>query len=141
MIKRINHLGVIVKNVEEAMDLYAKAFGFRQSGELLTVPEEGLKTVFISIGDVTIELFEPIDPKSGLAKFIEKRGEGLHHISLEVDNIDQELDSLAKEGIELIDRKARPFKGAKLAFVHPQSTKGVLIELLQRAEPEEGGSK
>ncbi|MGD0918635.1 MAG: methylmalonyl-CoA epimerase [Thermodesulfobacteriota bacterium] len=131
MITKINHVGVIVKNIEEALDLYTKTLGFKPA-EVLTSKEAGVKTVMISLGEVTLELTEPIDPQGGLQKFLEKRGEGIHHISLEVDDINQERDLLESKGIQFIDKKPEYFEGAFISFIHPKSTKGVLIELIQR---------
>lgn len=130
MIKKIDHVGVVVKDIEKALDLYTNILGFKSAG-ILTSKEAGVKTVMISLGEVTLELTEPIDPQSGVQKFLDTRGEGIHHISLEVDDINQERDSLEAKGIHLIDKEPRFFEGALVSFVHPKSTRGVLIELLQ----------
>ncbi len=130
MIKKINHVGLVVKNIEEALDLYVNTLGFKSS-EILTSKEDGIKTVMVSLGEVTFELMEPIDPRGGVQKFLENRGEGIHHVSLEVDDIVLERNSLESKGIRLIDEKPRSFEGSIVSFVHPQSTRGVLIELLQ----------
>jgi methylmalonyl-CoA epimerase len=79
-----------------------------------------------------IELLEPIDPQGGIAKFLENRGEGIHHICLEVEDVDHELTTLAKKGVQLIDKQGRPGLAGKIGFLHPKSTKGVLIELAQK---------
>jgi methylmalonyl-CoA epimerase len=79
-----------------------------------------------------IELLEPIDPQSGVAKFLESRGEGIHHICFEVENVDQELCTLADKGAQLLDKQGRPGLAGKVGFIHPKSTKGVLIELVQK---------
>jgi methylmalonyl-CoA epimerase len=131
MITKINHVGVVVKNIEGALDLYTNILGFKP-GEVLTSKEAGIKTVMISLGEVTLELTEPIDPQSGLQKFLEKRGEGIHHISLEVEDINQERTLLESKGIQFADKKPEYVKGAFVSFIHPKSTKGVLIELIQR---------
>jgi len=132
MIKKINHVGVVVKNIEEALDLYVNTLGFKSS-EILTSKEDGIKTVMVSLGEATLELMEPTDPQGGVQKFLETRGEGIHHISLEVDDINQERNSLESKGIRLIDEKLRYFEGVLVSFVHPKSTRGVLIELVQLA--------
>jgi methylmalonyl-CoA epimerase len=132
MIMKINHVGVIVKNIEGALDLYTNTLGFK-SAEVRISKEVGIKTVMISRGEVTLELTEPIDPQSGLQKFLEKRGEGIHHISLEVEDINKERELLESKGIQFIDKKPEYVQGTFVSFVHPKSTKGVLIELIQRA--------
>ena len=132
MMKKINHVAVVVKNIEEALDLYVQTMGFKAS-EVLTSKEDGIKTVMVSLGEITLELMEPIDPQGGVQKFLETRGEGIHHISFEVDDIKEERSSLESKGIRLIEKEPRYFEGAFLSFVHPKSTGGVLIELIQWA--------
>ncbi len=131
MIKRIDHTAIVVRNIEETLELYSKLFGLKAS-HIETVPDQGVKTALIPIGDTEIELLEPIDPQGGVAKFLERRGEGLHHISLEVDDVDQELSSLEGKGAELIDKKGRKGVAGRIGFLHPKSTRGVLIELAQK---------
>jgi methylmalonyl-CoA/ethylmalonyl-CoA epimerase len=130
MIKKIHHVGVVVKNIEEALDLYINTLGFKAS-EIKLSKEDGIKTVMVSIGEAALELMEPIDPQGGVKKFLETRGEGIHHISLEVDDINQECHTLEGKGIQLIDKEPRYFDGVLVTFVHPKSTKGVLFELFQ----------
>ena len=130
MITKINHVGVVVKNIEGALDLYTNTLGFKPA-EILIAKEAGVKTVMISLGEATLELTEPIDPQSGVQKFLETRGEGIHHISLEVDDINKERDLLESKGIQFIGKGPEYFGGALVSFIHPKSTKGVLIELIQ----------
>ena len=132
MIKKINHVGIVVKSIEDALDLYVNTLGFKQA-EIFTSKEDGIKTVMVSLNEVTLELMEPIDPQGGIQKFLERRGEGIHHISLEVDDINQERDSMVSKGIRLIEKRPRYFEGAWVSFVHPNSTRGVLMELIQWA--------
>ena len=130
MVKEVSHIGILVRNLGETLQLYQDLFGAKP-GKIETVAEQGVKTVLVDMGGATkLEFLEPL-PESGMAKVLEKRGEGLHHISLEVDNINQSLDSLASKGVELIDKKARGGLEGMVAFVHPKSVKGVLIELCQ----------
>lgn len=131
MIKRVDHISVAVKNLDEALDVLNKVFGFK-AAHTETIPDQGVKAALIRIGDGEIELIEPIDPEGGVAKFIERRGEGIHHICLEVDNIDEELKSLAAKGVDLIDKQPRSGLAGRIGFVHPRSTKGILIELAQK---------
>jgi len=132
MIKKIDHIAIAVKNLDEALQLYDNLFGVKPS-KIETIPQQGVKAALLPMGEGSeIELLEPIDPQSGVAKFIASRGEGMHHICLEVDNVDAELGSLANKGVQLIDKQGRPGLVGKVGFLHPKSTKGVLIELAQK---------
>jgi len=131
MIKRVDHICIAVKSLDETLGVLNSVFGFKSS-HTETLPDQGVKAALVPIGDGEIELIEPIDPEGGVAKFIERRGEGIHHICLEVDNIDEELKSLAAKGVELIDKQPRKGLAGMIGFVHPRSTKGVLIELAQK---------
>jgi len=132
MIKKVDHIAIAVRNLDEALQLYDKLFGARPS-KIETIPQQGVKAALIPMGQGSeIELLEPIDPQSGVAKFIESRGEGIHHICLEVEDVDLELDTLAAKGVQLIDKQGRPGLAGKVGFLHPKSTKGVLIELAQK---------
>jgi methylmalonyl-CoA/ethylmalonyl-CoA epimerase len=131
MIKKIEHLGIAVKDINASNDLYTKLFG-KQPYKLEEVESEGVKTSFFMIGESKIELLEATNSDSAIAKFIEKKGEGIHHIAFEVDDIDAEIARLKNEGFELIH--TTPKDGAdnkRIAFLHPKSTNGVLIELCQ----------
>ena len=131
MIKKVHHVAIAVKNLDEALKVYENLFGVKAS-KIENVPEQGLKVALIPIGDGSeIEFLEPIDPNGGVAKFLESRGEGIHHICLEVDNIDQALNTVAERGCQLIDKKSRKGLAGQIGFLHPKSTKGVLIELAQ----------
>lgn len=133
MFKRIDHVGVIVNSIEEAATLFSECFGFRKTDTLPEMaPQEDFRSVFLVAGDVTIELIEPTNPNGALANFLQKRGEGLHHISIEVDDIDQKLDSLKAKGVRLINEQAQAVGNSKVAFVHPSATKGILVELTEK---------
>lgn len=130
MVKGVDHIGILVGNLEETLQLYQNLFGAK-SGKIKTLPERGVKGAMVDVGgDTKFEILEPL-PESAMAKALEKRGEGVQHICFEVDNVDQELASLSEKGVELIDKKARPGFEGMVAFLHPKSTKGVLIELCQ----------
>jgi len=134
MIKKLHHVSIAVKNLDEALKLYEQLFDLKAS-KVEVVPEQGVKAALIPIGDgAEIEFIEPIDPNGGVAKFLENKGEGIHHICLEVDNIDQALNTISERGCQLIDKKSRNGLAGKIGFVHPKSTKGVLIELAQTDE-------
>ena len=132
MIKKVDHVAIAVKSLDEALQLYDNLFGAKPT-KIETLPQQGVKAAILPMVEgCEIELLEPIDPQGGVAKFIESRGEGIHHICLEVDNVDEELGSLADKGVQLIDKQGRPGLAGKVGFLHPKSTKGVLIELAQK---------
>jgi len=131
MIKRVDHIAIAVKSLDEALGVFEGLLGVK-AAHIETVAEQGVKAALIPIGDGEIELIEPIDPEGGVAKFIERRGEGIHHICLEVDNVDEELKSLAARGVELIDKQGRKGLAGKVGFLHPRAAKGVLIELAEK---------
>jgi lactoylglutathione lyase/methylmalonyl-CoA/ethylmalonyl-CoA epimerase len=129
LFKKISHIGVAVSNIDEAIKLYSGILGLKVTG-IETVEEQKVKSAMIPVGESRIELMESTDPEGPVGKFIAKRGEGIHHISLEVDDIDKMLEKLSKAGVELIDKKARVGAGGnKIAFIHPKSMHGVLLEL------------
>lgn len=132
MIEKIDHLGIAVKSIEEALKIYTDILGLKVTGEEV-VEEQKVKTAFIPVGESKIELLESTAPDGPIAKHIEKRGEGIQHIAFKVDNIEKALKSLKQKGVRLIDEKPRfGAGGAKIAFIHPKDTKGVLIELCER---------
>ena len=134
MIKKIDHIGVAVKNLNEAMRMYREGLGLEIEGTE-EVKEQRVKVAFIPVGETRIELIESTDPNGVIAKFIERRGEGIHHIALEVDHIEEALQKLKERGVQLIDEKPRiGAHGMKIAFLHPRSTKGVLLELCEKQE-------
>lgn len=131
MIKRVHHVSIAVNNLDEALKTWEELFGFKPS-KVEPVPDQRVLAALIPIGEEgEIELVQPSDPESAVAKFLERRGEGIHHICLEVDDVDQELKSLAERGVELIDKQGRIGLAGKIGFVHPKSTRGVLVELAQ----------
>lgn len=134
MLGRINHVGIVVKSIEEGLVLYSGRFGFRHT-DILDAPQERMKTTMVLTGDINIELMEPVNPESSVGRFLAKHGEGLHHISFEVDDIDRTLNLLAREGIQPVDMRSRYFLGSKVNFLHPNFTRGVLIELIQKKAP------
>lgn len=132
MITKIDHIGVAVNSIDEASKVYTDILGLKLEG-IEVVEEQKVKTAFIPVGESEIELLEATDPSSAVAKFIEKKGEGIQHIALRVENIDKALDELKSKGVRLIDEKPRKGAGgARIAFIHPKATNGVLIELCER---------
>jgi methylmalonyl-CoA/ethylmalonyl-CoA epimerase len=133
MIENIAHIGIAVKNIDEHLRFYRDILGMKV-GERMKVPEQGVEVIFLETGDTRIELLQPLDENSNINKFLQKRGEGIHHICFEVDDIEAALKELKSKGIQPIDDKPR--KGADgdlVAFLHPKSTGGVLIELEEPA--------
>lgn len=131
MIKAINHIGIAVKDLDASIELFKKIFNF-ESIHKEVVADQKVAVGSFKVGDVLIELTSPTADDSPIAKFIEKRGEGIHHIAFETDNVSNELSRLSEEGIQLIDKAPRP--GAHdmlISFLHPKSTNGVLMELCQ----------
>ncbi len=128
---KIEHIGIAVKNIETSNELFEKLFG-EPHYKTESVESEGVKTSFFKVGENKIELLEATNEDSPIAKFIEKKGEGIHHIAFDVDDIEKEIKRLKEEGFTILNNK--PKKGADnklVAFLHPKSTNGVLIELCQ----------
>ncbi|MDH7477929.1 MAG: methylmalonyl-CoA epimerase [Candidatus Bathyarchaeota archaeon] len=133
MFRGVDHVGVAVKNLDEAISLYQDVLGFKLEG-VHVLNERKVKVAFLSSGGETqIELLEPLGSDSPVAKFLENRGEGIHHIAVRVENIDVVLEDFKRKGVVLVDEKPRMgAEGAKIAFVHPKSTKRVLLELIMK---------
>ncbi len=132
-VRRIHHVAIAVRSIDETLKLLGELFDLKAE-RIEEVPDQGVKAALIPIGDAELELLEPTDPSGGVAKFLEKRGEGIHHICFEVEDVDRELERLAAKGVELIDKKGRKGLAGKIGFIHPRSVKGVLVELAQKAE-------
>jgi len=129
--KKIEHIGIAVRNIEQASSIYERLLGFK-SYKREIVKSEGVITAFFKIGDEKIELLEADSSDSPIAKFIEKRGEGIHHIAISVDDIRAEMKRLKEEGFHLLSDVPKPGADNKLVcFLHPKDTNGVLIELCQ----------
>ncbi len=136
MLNKIYHLGYAVEDIEAAARFYRTHFGV-EPGEPEEVEEQGIIATMFRVGDSTIELVQPTRPDSPVGKFLQKRGEGFHHVAFEVENLDEALSKLESEGVELIDRKPRiGAGGTRMAFVHPRSAFGVLTELVELRDKE-----
>ena len=132
--KKIEHIGIAVSNLKKSNELFTKIFG-KAPYKTEVVESEGVSTSFFLTGENKIELLEATSPDSPVAKFIEKRGEGIHHIALSVDNIEEALERFRAAGVRLID--SIPRKGAhntRVAFIHPSTTHGVLLELVEHGK-------
>ena len=130
MITRIDHIGIAVKSIEDALKLYTDALGLEVKG-IEIVEAQKVRTAIIPVGESKIELLESTDPEGVIARYIEKRGEGLHHLALAVSDIEQALDDLQSKEVPLIDEKPRSgVEDSRIAFLHPKAA-GVLIELVE----------
>jgi len=131
----MDHIGVAVKNLDDALKVYRDLLGFKVEG-IQTLKERKVKAAFLSTGGETqIELIESLGSDSAVAKFLETRGEGIHHFAMRVDDIENVLKELKQKGVSLIDEKPRPgADGKKVAFLSPKSAKGVLLELVEKLE-------
>jgi len=130
----LDHIGIAVRDLGQALAFYRDALGLEVEPPE-EVPSQRVRAHVVPVGEATIELLEPTSPDSPIARFIEKRGPGLHHVTLRVDDLRVVLDRLKERGIRLIDEQPRPgAEGALIAFVHPASTHGVLVELKQRVK-------
>lgn len=129
-IKKINHVAVVVEDIDSALSFWRDVMGLALD-HIEAVPSQSSKVAFIPVGDSEIELVQPTDPDSGLGKFLDKRGEGLHHLCLEVEDIEGMLAILKEKGARLINEEPIELPGRKMAFVHPKAANGVLVELYE----------
>lgn len=130
-VKHIEHIGIAVKDLDQAVSLYEMILGIKCYKQE-SVPDQKVRTAFFRVGPTKIELLESTDPDGPVGKFIEKKGEGIHHIAFSVEDIDGQLRDYEHKGIILIDNKPRKgAEGLDIAFLHPKSTAGVLIEICE----------
>jgi methylmalonyl-CoA epimerase len=132
-ISHIEHLGIAVKSLDEAIPYYEKILGLKCHA-IEEVPDQKVKTAFFKVGATKIELLEGTDPESSVSKFIEKRGEGIHHIAFAIeDGVQDALDEVSEKGVQVIDKAPRKgAEGLQIAFLHPKSTHGVLTEFCEK---------
>jgi len=128
MLKRVNHIGIAVKDLDQAMEFWRRTFGVDTPAPVV---EKDMKICMMKLGDVLVELIAPIGTEGVMAKHIEKRGEGLHHICYEVENIYKAVEELEAQGISLVNREPREGAEGKIVFLHPKATNGVLTEIVQ----------
>jgi methylmalonyl-CoA/ethylmalonyl-CoA epimerase len=129
-IKKINHVAIAVGNIESILPFWQEALGLSVD-HIEDVPSQKARVAFLPVGDSEIELVQPTDPATGMAKFLKEKGPGMHHLCLEVENIDHALEELKEKGVQLINETAQVLPGRKMAFIHPKSTGGVLVELYE----------
>lgn len=135
MAKRIDHVAIIVRNLEQALTFYRDTLGLVPR-EIKDVPTEEVRIAFLPLGGPggsEIELIEPTNAASSLSRFLEKRGEGLHHLCLEVEDIDASLREMREQGAAVLDQEPRIAAEGRAIFLHPKGTNGVLLELLEKA--------
>ena len=131
MAQHLNHVAIAVEDMDEALGMYGDLFGLDPS-EVEDIEEQGVRAALLQVGGSQLELIQPLDTESGVAKFIERRGPGLHHVCFEVDGLQGALDRLdAEQGVQLIDRSPRRGLAGMIAFLHPRSTGGTLVELVE----------
>jgi methylmalonyl-CoA/ethylmalonyl-CoA epimerase len=129
--RRIDHIGIAVEDLEAALVPYVEGLGM-EVAHREEVPTERVRVAMLPVGETKIELLEPTDPESAIAKFIERRGQGIHHIALAVDDVGETLESLKAAGVRVIDSEPRPGAGGtRVAFAHPKGFGGVLVELVE----------
>ncbi len=132
MVNKIDHIGIVVKDADEALKAYSDMFGF-EVVETIDGPAGEFKAVLVRVADITLEFLQPLTDEGSFAKFLKERGGGLHHISFATNNIKHDLKTLKEQGRELINEEPMSLPDAKIAFVHPNAAENVLIELVQRA--------
>ncbi|HPR34569.1 MAG TPA: methylmalonyl-CoA epimerase [Anaerolineaceae bacterium] len=129
-IKKINHVAIVVRDIEESLKFWESALGLKLH-HVEDVPSQASKVAFIPVGESEIELVQPTTEDSGLAAYLEKRGEGMHHLCIEVDDIEAKMQELKDAGVRMINDVPQVLPGRKMAFIHPKSASGVLVELYE----------
>ena len=130
--RHINHVAIAVRDIEVSLGFYRATFGV-VTNEIVDIPDQGVRAALVRIGGSQLELIEPTDDSGGVARFIDRQGEGLHHICFEVDDLAARLGQLRDAGLELVDEAPREGLSGDIAFIHPKSTGGVLVELVNAA--------
>ncbi len=133
-IKKIDHVALVVRNIDDVLRLYRDVFGLR-AGHVFTLKDQRVKAALLRLGEAELELIAPTDAESGVAKFLERSGEGLHHVCYESDDIQGDLLALEGKGCQLVDKEPRPGLAGMIGFVHPRSTHGALTELCEKPLP------
>jgi len=133
MIKRLNHVGVIVHNLDDTLKIYERIFGLKPT-TVKTAMEGKARVAFVPVGDGEIELIQPLDPNMPQSKFLQTRGQGIHHISLSTDNIESEVDKMRKEGVAFAAEQPKiGAHGVKIIFTKPETTDSITVELCEEA--------
>lgn len=132
-IKKINHVAIVVNDIDSALKFWRDDLGLTLD-HIEDVPSQASKVAFLPVGEGEVELVEPTKPDSGLGKYLEKRGEGMHHLCIEVEDIEEMLGQLREKDVKLINETPLDLPGRRMAFIHPKSTNGVLVELYEIIE-------
>jgi methylmalonyl-CoA/ethylmalonyl-CoA epimerase len=130
MLKKVHHVGIVVRSIDVAYAFYRDTLSLSVHKEDI-IQNQGVKAALLTIGASEIELLEPIDPSTGVARFLERKGEGLHHLCFETDDVVRELDAARAKGVMLIDQHPRRGLAGMICFLHPKASHGVLIEYAQ----------
>jgi methylmalonyl-CoA/ethylmalonyl-CoA epimerase len=130
MIKKVHHVGVVVRDIEDAMRFWRDTLGLHVH-KRQTIDEQGVTAALMTVGDSEIELIQPTVPDNGVARYLESKGEGLHHVCFQVDSVDADLDALKTRGVELIDQTPRIGIAGRICFLHPKAMRGTLVELCE----------
>jgi methylmalonyl-CoA epimerase len=133
MVKSVHHVGVVVKSIEETFKVFEDVFGFREL-RFVVDPAGTFRSCLISANNARFELIEPLGNQGVISRFLEKKGEGLHHVSLEVDNLETTVTSLKNKDVRLINQDSQTVGDFKVAFVHPASVQNIMIELVEKAD-------
>jgi len=135
VVKKLDHVGIVVSSLNESIPIYEHILGV-QPVSIKDVPTQGVRAAFFEVANgVEVELIEPLDTENSVGRFLERHGQGIHHICFEVEQVDEELESMANKGINPIEPKGRVDITGKIGFLHPKSTRGVLIEFAQHGTP------
>ena len=129
--RHLNHVAMAVRDIDETLAFYRDLFGTGEA-EVVDLEDQGVRAALVGLGGSQLEFIQPTDPRGAVARFIERRGEGLHHVCFEVEDLPGTLDRLDARGVRLIDRAPREGMSGMIAFLHPRSTRGVLIELVDQ---------
>lgn len=130
MIKKVHHVGVVVRDIEQALGFYRDTLGLPVH-KIQTMDDQGVRAALLTLGDSEIELLQPVVADNGVARYLERRGEGLHHVCFEVDDVDGDLRALQKMQVELIDQEPRIGIAGRICFLHPSAMDGTLVELCE----------
>lgn len=130
--RHINHVAIAVRDIEDSLGFYRATFGVG-TDEIVDIPDQGVRAALVRIGGSQLELIQPTNDRGGVARFIDRRGEGLHHVCFEMEDLAVRLGQLRDAGVELVDETPREGLSGDIAFIHPRSTGGVLIELVNAA--------
>jgi methylmalonyl-CoA/ethylmalonyl-CoA epimerase len=127
---KLHHVAIAVQDLDDALDFYQNALGAKVK-ERRKVPDEGVEIAFLSMGESELELLEPLDPENAIGRFLSKRGEGIHHLCLLVDNLDEAVATMAGQGVQMATEIREHPDGTRYVFIHPKSAHGVLLELYE----------